>query len=200
MGRHPRQLSETGYYHVVTRGNRCQVVFRQTVDYAAYCDLVHEAYAAHAVRLAHFCLMPNHTHLLAWAEELQPLSQAMHQLQRRYWFYVRRAYHLTGHLWQGRFHSFPIESEAYLLEAARYIERNPLEAKLVTRLQDYLWSSYRVYATDQLTPIPVTPTPMYEALGPAPIARQQAYRVFVETPQPYDRSMRQKLQRVTAYA
>ena len=200
MGRHPRQASETGYYHVVTRGNRRQVVFRQTADYAAYCDLVHAAYAAHAVRLAHFCLMPNHTHLLAWAEELQHLSQAMHELQRRYWFYVRRAYHLTGHLWQGRFHSFPIESEAYLLEAARYIERNPLEAKLVTRLQDYLWSSYRAYAADQPTPIPVTPTPMYEALGPTSIARQQAYRAFVETPQPYDRSMRQKLQRVTVYA
>ena len=201
MGRHPRQMSETGYYHVVTRGNQRQVIFRQADDYAIYCDLVRAAYETYRVHLAHFCLMPNHTHLLAYAAELQLLSQAMHQLQRRYWFYARRTYQLTGHLWQGRFHSFPIESEAYLLEAARYIERNPLEAKLVTRLDDYLWSSYRAYATPhQPTPIPVSATPMYEALGATPTARQQAYRAFVETPQPYDRSMRRKLQLVTSYA
>ncbi len=200
MGRHPRRASETGYYHVVTRGNQRQVIFRQAADYQVYCDLVHTAYTHAAVRLAHFCLMPNHTHLLAWAEELSHLSRAMHQLQRRYWFYVRRAYHLTGHLWQGRFHSFPIESEAYLLEAARYIERNPVEARLVSTLEGYSWSSYHAYVSDHSSPIPLMPTPLYEALGPTLTVRRQAYRAFVATPQPYDRSMRQKLQHVTAYA
>ena len=200
MGRRPRQASDTGYYHVVTRGNRRDVVFHEADDYAAYCDLARAASEAAAVRLAHFCLMPNHTHLLAWAAALPQLSQALHQLQRRYWFYVKRRHGLTGHLWQGRFHSFPIESEAYLLEAARYIERNPLEAKLVSALADDRWSSYRTYTGGHPSPIPLSPTPMYEALGPLPAARQQAYRTFVETPQPYDRSMRQKLQRVTAYA
>ena len=200
MGRHPRQASETGYYHVVTRGNRRQPIFHQADDYRVYCEVTRTACEAHAIRLAHFCLMPNHTHLLVWAAELSQLSQAMHQLQRRYWFYTRRQYRLTGHLWQGRFHSFPIESEAYLLEAARYIERNPLEAKLSPGLEAYPWSSYHVYARNQPAPIPISPTPMYEALGSTPAARQQAYRAFVETPQPYDRSMRQKLQRVTTYA
>ena len=126
MGRRPRQASDPGYYHVVTRGNRRDVVFHEADDYAAYGDLARAASEAAAVRLAHCCLMPNHTHLLAWATALPQLSQALHQLQRRYWFYVKRRHGLTGHLWQGRFHSFPIESEAYLLEAARYIERNPL--------------------------------------------------------------------------
>jgi len=175
-------------------------VFHQAADYTAYCEVVRAAYATYAVRLAHFCLMPNHTHLLAWAAELSQLSQAMHQLQRRYWFYMRRQYRLTGHLWQGRYHSFPIESEAYLLEAARYIERNPLEAKLVTTLAEYPWSSYTAYISDRRPPIPVTPTPLYAGLGPTPSKRREAYRVFVDTPQPYDRSMRQKLQRVTTYA
>jgi len=200
MGRHPRLPSETGYYHVVTRGNRREVVFRQAADYTAYCDLVRTAFTPSTLQLAHFCLMPNHVHLLVRTAALPPLSQAMHQLQRRYWFYAKRQYHLTGHLWQGRFHSFPIETEAYLLEAARYIERNPLEAKLASRLEDYPWSSYRAYANDQPVPLPITATPLYEALGTTPLARQQAYRAFVETPRPYDRSMRQKLQKVTAYA
>ena len=200
MGRHPRFPSETGYYHVVTRGHRRQTIFQALADDTVYCELGQAAFAASHIQLAHFCLMPHHTHLLVWTAELQQLSQAMHQIQRRYWFYIRRQYHLTGPLWQGRFHSFPIETEAYLLEAARYIERNPVEARLVTQLETSPWSSYRSYRSGQSSPRLLTPTPMYEALGVTVPARQQAYRAFVETPQPYDRSMRQKLQRVTAYA
>lgn len=132
MGRRPRRPSATGYYHLVTRGNQRQVVFRERDDYAAYCHLLETALARFPLHLAHFCLMPNHSHLLVQAAAVAPLSQAMHQLQRRYWFYAKRRYGLSGHLWQGRYHSFPIEDEACLLEAARYIERNPLEARLVT--------------------------------------------------------------------
>jgi len=200
MGRRPRLPSETSYYHVVTRGNRREAVFRAAEDYTTYCALLPEALSPHAVSLAHFCLMPNHVHLLVQAPELAKLSAAMHQLQRRYWFYVRRQYGWTGHLWQGRFHSFPIEAESYLLEAARYIERNPLEAHLVTVLEDYPWSSYRYYVNGQPSALPLAPTPPYDALGSSPAARQRAYRQFVETPQPYDRSMRRKLTLVTAYA
>lgn len=200
MGRHSRQASATGYYHVVTRGNQRQRVFQREADYHAYCQLLQAACQAASIHVAHFCLMPNHTHLLVWSEELAQLSQAMHQLQRRYWFYVRRQYHLTGHLWQGRFHSFPIESEAYLLQAARYIERNPLEARLVVLLDEYPWSSYRAYVSTQPSLVLLTPTPAYEALGNTPALRRQTYRTFVQTPQPHDHSMRRILQHVTAYA
>ena len=75
MGRRPREVSETGYYHVVTRGNRRQAIFQDTADYAAYCELVRTAYGAYTVRLAHFCLMPNHTHLLVYSPELTPLGK-----------------------------------------------------------------------------------------------------------------------------
>lgn len=200
MGRRPRSLSETGYYHVVSRGNRREAVFRQLADYAVYCRFVAMASRKYRTTVAHFCLMPNHVHLLAWAPDIESLSQAMHHVQRRYWFHMRRTYALTGHLWQGRFHSFPIETEAYLLEAARYIERNPLEAKVVAALEDYPWSSYTWYVHGRPSPIPLKPTSVYEALGRIARTRQRAYRVFVETPQPYDRSMRGKLGKVTAYA
>ena len=175
-------------------------MFQRPDDDTSYCALLQEAFLAHAVHLAHFCLMPNHVHLLAYAEHVAQLSGAMHQLQRRYWFYVRRQYGWTGHLWQGRFHSFPIEVETYPLEAARYIERNPLEARLVTSLEEYPWSSYRYYVTGQLGPLPLVPTPVYEALGATALQRQQAYRRFVETPHPSDRAVRRTLERVAAYA
>ena len=124
----------------------------------------------------------------------------MHLLQRRYWWHVRRSASMSGHLWQGRYHSFPIETEAYVLEAARYIERNPLEAGLVSELLAFPWSSYGAYAAGQASPLPLHPTPVYIALGTEPAARHQCYRRFVETPQPYDKSMRRNLRAVTSYA
>lgn len=200
MGRRPRPVSETGYYHIVTRGNQRQRVFREATDYAAYLQLLGVALASHGVALAHFCLMPNHTHLLLQAPEADAVSRALHQLQRRYWFYHRRSSGLTGHLWQGRFHSFPIADEAYLLTAARYIERNPLEARLILQLREYPWSSYPHYALGAPAPVPLTPPPTYDALADTALSRQQAYRRWVETAQPFDRSMRRTLQTATAYA
>ncbi len=200
MGRTPRRESATGYYHVVTRGNRRQAVFHTPEDYQQYLRLLAVASATYAVPVAHYCLMPNHIHILLRAATRTSVSQTLHQVQRRYWFAVHRRYGLTGHLWQGRFHSFPIEDESYLLECARYIERNPVEAGLVPQPGDYSWSSYPAYATSQAGLLPLISTPGYEALGATLATRQTAYQRFVETPQPYDRAMRRKLERVTAYA
>ncbi len=73
MGRHPRQPSETGYYHVVARGNRRQVVFQAPEDYEPYGRLL----ATDSVHLAHDCLMPNHVHLLTHAATLSAMSAAL---------------------------------------------------------------------------------------------------------------------------
>ena len=200
MSRTPRQASETGYYHVITRGNQRQAVFHDAEDYQTYCRLASQALTPPAVHVSHFCLMPNHAHLLLYAHALAALSRAMHQLQRTYWFYVKRQRTLSGHLWQGRFHSFPIATDAYLLEAARYIERNPLEANLIEQWSEYPWSSYRFYTAGEFVPLPLTPTPCYLALGSTATVRQARYRHFVDTPQPYDKSMRRKLRLVTSYA
>ena len=191
MARRPRQASGTGYYHVVTRGNQRQQVFWTDHDYRAYCRLLAEAFENHDVTLSHFCLMPNHIHLLVFVQALAQLSGAMHQLQRRYWFYIRRRDRLTGHLWQTPFRSFPIQNEAYLLQAARYIERNPVAACLTMHPDDYAWSSYRRHALGQRTPLPLVPTPAYEALGSTPTICRKVYRTFVETPQPSDHNNEQ---------
>ena len=175
MGRGPRLPSTTGYYHVVTRGNQRQRVFYTADDYLQFCAFLREACVEHGVQCSHFCLMPNHVHLLAHVKELGRLGQAMHQVQRRCWFWVRRQRPLSGHLWQGRFRSFPIEDEAYLLEAARYIERNPLEAKLVRTPAAYPWSSYRFYVTGQNAPMHLVPTSCYLALGKTAAERRHRY-------------------------
>ena len=200
MGRKPRAWSESGFYHITARGNNRQRVFREEDDYAFYLRLCAAARAAYDAQLYHYCLMPNHIHLLLGASTPEKLVRFMHQVQRRYWFHMRKKYRLSGHLWQGRYHSFPIETESYLLEAGRYIERNPLQAGMVQDLADYSWSSYRWYASGKNGEITLTPSPGYLALAETPQARRDAYRLYVSTNRPYDLAMSQKLAEVTLSA
>lgn len=197
MGRKPRIWSESGFYHVIARGNNRQRVFREEEDHSFYLRLCAAALAAYDTHLHHYCLMPNHVHLLLRASTPEKLVRFMHQVQRRYGFHMRRKYRLFGHLWQGRYHSFPVESESYLLEAGRYIERNPLQSGMVTDLADHPWSSYRWYAFGKPGEITLTPSPGYLDMGTIPSARQEAYRLYVSTNRPYDLAMSRKLAEVT---
>ncbi len=197
MGRKPRTWSESGFYHVVARGNNRQKVFREEEDYTFYLRLCATALAAYDVQLHHYCLMPNHVHLLLSILAPEKLIRFMHQVQRRYWFHIRRKYRFSGHLWQGRYHSFPIESESYLLEAARYMERNPLQAGMVTDIADSMWTSYQWYAFGKPGDIALTASPGYLSMGPTPATRQEAYRSYVSTTRPYDVAMHQKLAEIT---
>ena len=98
---------------------------------------------------------------------------------------VRKTPHkYWGHVWQGRYKSPRWQRKAYYLEAGRYIERNPLRAKLVTELKAYPWSSYGYYAFGQTNPL-VDEDPYYANLGATPTAQQQAYRDFVRLETPY---------------
>ncbi len=196
MGRNARAWSETGLYHVVARGNNRQKVFRETTDYVYYLRLLAVSASTHQTQLHHYCLMPNHVHLLLRARNPQELSGTLHHLQRRYWFYMRRTYRISGHLWQGRYHSFSIESESYLLEAGRYIERNPLQAGMVTALETYPWSSYPSYAYGKTGEIPLAPSPVYNTFGTSPETRQEAYRHYVLTNRPYDLAVSKTLSKV----
>jgi putative transposase len=98
------------------------------------------------------------------------------------WYAHRTGY--SGHVWQGRYKSPRIAQESYYLEAGRYIERNPLRAKLVHGLKDYPWSSYLAYAYGQSNPL-VDEDPYYAQLGKTPFEHQTAYRDFVRLESPY---------------
>ena len=197
MGRKPRAWSENGFYHVVARGNNRQRVFREEEDYPFYLRLCAAALASYDAQLYHYCFMPNHVHLLLGTSSPEKLVRFMHQIQRRYWFHMRRKYRFSGHLWQGRYHSFPIETESYLLECGRYIERNPLQAALVPEVGDYSWSSYPWYAYGKSREMVLTPSPGYLAMGTNDENRRQAYRDYITTDRPYDQAFHQKLPEVT---
>jgi len=141
MPRNPRS-SQGGYvYHVLNRGNGRRTIFHKDGDFAAFVKLLREAGERTPVRLLAYCLMPNHFHLALWPRADGDLSDYMMWLLTAHVRRYHQHYHGSGHVYQGRFRSFPIQEDDHLLTVLRYIERNPLRAGLVQRAQDWVWSS-----------------------------------------------------------
>ena len=129
-------------HHVTQRGNRRQETFFNEGDYAAYLELMVEWCREEGVEVWGYCLMPNHTHLIAVPASEQSLRRAIGEAHRRYTRRINFREKWRGYLWQGRFASFVMD-EPYLLAAARYVELNPLRARLVGSAAEWPWSSAR---------------------------------------------------------
>jgi len=144
MARLARVVAPGLPHHVTQRGNRRQETFFGDDDYRVYLDLMADWCAMSGVAVWAYCLMPNHVHLICVPETEAALGRAIGEAHRRYTRHVNLREGWRGHLWQGRFASFPMD-ERYLLAAARYVELNPVRARMVKRPEDYPWSSARVH-------------------------------------------------------
>jgi putative transposase len=133
-------------HHVTQRGNRRQPVFFSDEDYAAYRDLVAAACMERDVSCLAWCLMPNHLHLILNPSDPDGLRAALAEAHRRYSRRINAAHGWTGYLFQGRFASYPMD-DAHLMAAVRYVELNPVRAKLAARAEDWPWSSARAHVT-----------------------------------------------------
>ncbi len=131
-------------HHITQRGNRRQETFFAEADYHEYLSLMSEWCSRFKVDVWAYCLMPNHVHIIAIPEVGDLLSKAIGEGHRRYTRYINFQKGWKGHLWQGRFASFPMD-ESYLIAAARYVELNPVRAGLVMNPEDYIWSSCRAH-------------------------------------------------------
>ncbi len=127
-------------HYVTQRGNRRQRTFFSDADRRMYMELMAEWCERCGVEVWAYCLMPNHVHLIAMPSRADGLRLAIGEAHRRYTQHVNLRKGWRGHLWQGRFASFPMD-DPYLLTAACYIELNPVRARLVTEAPEYLWSS-----------------------------------------------------------
>jgi len=132
------------WYHVMNRGRNKVQIFCSREDYTAFIELLKDVSAMWKVRIAAYCLMSNHYHLLVQTPEAN-LSRCMRHINGLYTQYFNRIYKSDGQLFRGRYKSIVIDRDSYLLELARYIHRNPLHAGVVKRLEDYSWSSHRAY-------------------------------------------------------
>jgi putative transposase len=131
-------------HHVIQRGNRRQPVFFGEADYEAYLRLMAEWCGRCGVAIWSYCLMPNHTHLIAVPAAADSLRLGIGEAHRRYTRRINFRQEWRGHLWQERFRSYPLDAR-HLLAAARYIELNPVRAGLAKRAADYRWSSARAH-------------------------------------------------------
>jgi len=143
MSRISRTFIDHACYHIITRGNQKQPIFKEEYDYFKYLSIILKAKKKYAIFLYAYCLMPNHIHLLIEPICSRKISKFMHWVNRGYTAYFNAKYNCVGHLWQGRFISKPIVKGSYLIHCATYIESNPLRANLVNDVASYQWSSYK---------------------------------------------------------
>ncbi len=144
MARLARVVAPGVPHHVTQRGNRRQPVFFNDDDYAAYRELLAEGCRAAGVAVWAYCLMPNHVHLILVPSDPDGLRAALGETHRRYTRHVNLREGWRGYLWQGRFASFPVD-EPHLLACTRYVELNPVRARLARRARDWRWSSAKAH-------------------------------------------------------
>lgn len=127
-------------HHVTQRGNRRADVFETDADRQAYLRILKQSADKRGLSIWAYCLMPNHVHLIAVPDNAASLGQALHDAHTLYALYFNASMHQSGHLWQGRFYSCPMD-ETHLWAAVRYVETNPVRAGLALRAEAYRWSS-----------------------------------------------------------
>ena len=200
MPRQPRLHLAGVPQHIVQRGNDRQPCFFQDIDHVRYLDelreiCLRESWAVHA-----YMLMTNHVHLLMTPSTQGQVVRVMQSLGRRYVRYVNDRYHRTGTLWEGRYKACLVDSEGYLLRCYRYIELNPLRARMVVNPADYRWSSFACNALAMADPL-IRSHLSYLSLDSNVAGRCAAYRALVAqaiTPDELD-DIRLHLQRQHVY-
>ena len=138
MPRGPRKLSSTGIYHVMLRGADRRVIFQDDQDNCVFLKKLLQVKQSSPFYLYAYCLMNNHVHLLM-EERNEPLQTVFKRVGVTYVNYYNQKYELRGHLFQDRFKSEAIETDAYFLDVLRYICQNPVKAGLVTDPFKYSW-------------------------------------------------------------
>ena len=141
MPRQARKLSESGLYHVVNRGISRQLLFEEREDYLRYLETLKRVKEEEHFDILAYCLMENHVHLLFRTDSL---DRIMKRITCSYAYYFNNKYERTGHLFQDRYRSEPIDDDSYLLAVVRYIHNNPPKAGVCPR-EAYPWSSWHEY-------------------------------------------------------
>lgn len=150
MARKPR-IEIAGYYHVINRGVEQRVVFYDKEDFEYFIELLAKGCEKFNIVLHNYCLMSNHYHLLIEIKD-ENLSKFMRYLNSIYAIYFNKRYKRNGHLWQGRYKSWYVANEAYFYILMRYIEQNPLKAKMVDKIENYPYSSSHHFFKPEILP------------------------------------------------
>ena len=144
MPRRPRFVCEGEGHHVTQRGNYQQNIFENNEDFRKYSYLIAEYAPKYDITIWAYCLMNNHVHFVVTPKTKVKFSLFFNVVHMRYSQYKNLNKKKKGHLWQGRFFSSVLD-ERYLLSTVRYVEQNPVRARMVNKAWDYVWSSARAH-------------------------------------------------------
>ena len=190
MPRKNRITSDTGVYHVMMRGINHQIIFEYQNDYLKFLELLHQkCYPKAPDResmppccvIYAYCLMPNHVHLLI-QEKDEKISDTIKSVGIAYAQYYNIKYDHSGHLFQDRFRSEPVNDWEYFVTLLRYIHQNPVAGGIVHRVKDYKWSSWGEFEKSNVCPICICSTesvlsrisfPALEELVNEPLSKAQ---------------------------
>ncbi|MBU4320438.1 MAG: transposase [Thermodesulfovibrionales bacterium] len=145
MPRIARVCAEGYPHHITQRGNNKDTVFFDNEDRKFYLYVLQRYKNKYEIKILAYCLMGNHVHILAVPEKETSLARGMGGTNLLYTQHINRKYERNGRLWQNRFFSTLVEEDPYLWAVMRYIERNPVRARLVKKAEDYPWSSARAH-------------------------------------------------------
>lgn len=178
MARRPRLELPGIPLHVIQRGNNRAACFHADADRRLYLSCLAQAATRQGCAIHAYVLMPNHVHLLVTPDAAGGVAALMQAVGRRYVRLFNEVHSRTGTLWEGRYKSSLIDSDAYLLTCHRYIELNPVRAGLVDHPARYPWSSHSHYALGALNPL-LTRHPMFNDLAADEAGRREAFGALI---------------------
>lgn len=192
MSRVKREILDGGVYHILNRGHNKDNLFKNPNDFRAFKEIIKRYKDKYDFDLYNYCFMPNHFHLLIKAGRAKELPAILKGICQSYAHHYKKSYNHAGYLFQNRYKSIHINEDSYLLECARYIERNPLRANMVSEPSEYIWSSYNYYAKGANDDI-VTTNPPYETLAKTPKERREAYARYILELRLYEELLDEKI-------
>ena len=179
MARKPRIEFEGAFYHVITRGNQRQKIFREDTDYQKLLLLLTIYKNRYRYSLYAYVLMSNHIHLLIETRDI-PLSKILQGINQSYTLYFNHKYKTVGHLFQGRYKAILCDRENYLLSLLKYIHNNPIRAKIAETPDAYPWSSHQAYIGKK-NPLGIVDTDQVLRMFSESKSRSQKhYRAFMD--------------------
>jgi putative transposase len=178
MGRLPRAIDNGLVYHAFNRGNNRGDVFEDDADHIAFLEALAAAKERYRFQLFGYCLMTNHFHLLLRPDAGQSISRILQSLTVAHTWRSHKRHQSSGHVWQGRFKSPLVQDDSHLLVVLRYIEANPLRARIVADPAEYRWSSFPHHGMGQDDPL-LSPFSEWEELGRTEAERRKRWRAKV---------------------
>jgi len=199
MPRTARIAPREQIYHILTRGNNREVVFKDENDYQRYLEIVKRYKDKYRFHLYHYVLMRNHVHLvLETTEHGGSLAEIMKGINLAYAQYYKGKYNHIGHFWQDRFKSIIISKDEYLLACGSYIELNPIRAGIIEDPKAYRWSSYNAYAYGETDSV-VDRHDIYKSLATDEGDQRKRYREFVRGMLRDKNAMKKEMDRKIVY-